>query len=722
LDVKKDILWRVYLVFLGIVVFSMVILGRVFVIQRVQGHYWKSLSDSLHLEYRELDAERGTIYSEDGSMLSTSIPYFDVHVDFGADGLREKNGRRFHSNVDSLSMALASLFGDQSATAYRKELSAAYHNKERYYLLHKNISFHEYQLLRDFPLVRQGKNKSGFIFDDLDKRLTPFGLLANRTIGLSREYVGGDGKMVSQNVGLERTYDTLLKGQNGKRLVRRISGGAFVPIDGSEIEPENGKDLLTTIDVNMQDIAETALMKMMVGNEAEHGTCIVMEVKTGKIKAMANLGRQTDGSYYEDFNYAITKSEPGSTFKLVTMLSVLEDRFVGLSNNVNLEGGVWQVAGRTVYDSEKHGRTNVTVKQAFELSSNVGMAKLVTAYYSGKPQAFLDHMHKLRLDTLTGIDLLGETRPVIPNPKSRYWSAPTLPWMGFGYNVAVTPLHTLMVYNAVANDGKMMKPYLVNAVLKDGKVMRQVDPVTLVNGICSPQTLSMLKECLRGVVIEGTASKLNTPYYSFSGKTGTALVANGTRGYADHIYQSSFAGYFPSENPEYSCIVVIKNKPFAKKFYGADVAGPVFREVADRLYSLNADQLPIYQAVSKPDSSSFMWAGWKADFGEVYGMTSRNLRDSAGDSRWALLTNRSFRPTAEALPVVSRQMPGVKGMGLRDALYLLENMNLKVVPRGKGRVRNQSIAPGTAVSKGQTVYLDMGDVPTENDKRTNTKK
>ncbi len=722
MEVKKDILWRVYLVFLGIVVFSLVVLGRVFYIQQVQGHYWKGLSDSLHLEYRELDAERGTIYSEDGSMLSTSIPYFDIHIDFGADGLREKNGKRFHEKVDSLSVALSSLFGDQNASAYRKELVSAYRNKDRYFQLRKNVSFRQYQLLRDFPLIRQGRNKSGFIFEGHDKRLTPFGLLANRTIGLSREYMDSEGRLVSKNVGLEKTYDTLLKGTDGKRLVRRISGGAFVPIEGSEIDPENGKDLLTTIDVNIQDIAEDALMKMMVANEAEHGTCMVMEVKTGKIKAIANLGRQSDGGYYEDLNYAITKSEPGSTFKLVTMLSVLEDHFVNLSNNVNLEGGTWKVAGRTVYDSEKHGRTNVTVKQAFELSSNVGMAKLVTAYYSGKPQAFIDHMHRLRLDTLTGIDLLGESHPVIPNPKSKYWSAPTLPWMGFGYNVAVTPLQTLMIYNAVANHGKLMRPYLVNAVLKDGNIVRKVEPVTLVDSICSPQTLAALQECLRGVVIEGTAAKLNTPYYSIAGKTGTALVANGTRGYADHIYQSSFAGYFPAEDPKYSCIVVIKNKPFAQKFYGAEVAGPVFREIADRLYSISIDGLPIYQTVIKNDSSSFVWSGWKADFKKVYGSTSGGLRDSTGDKPWTFLINRSFKPVAQPLPVENHHMPGVKGMGMKDALFLLENMDLKVVARGRGKVRSQSISPGTEISKGQTVYLDMGAFSAESEKRALAKK
>ena len=518
MDVKKDILWRVYLIFLGIVVFSVAIIGKAVYIQQAEGTYWKSMSDSLHLEYRELDAERGTIYSEDGSMLSTSIPYFDIRIDFAADGLRDKNGKRFRENLDSLSIYLAQTFADQSAAAYKKELQAAYRNKERYYLLQKNISFRDYQTVRNFPLVRLGRNKSGFIFEDKEKRLTPFGLLANRTIGLSREYVGTDGKMVNKNVGLEKTYDTLLRGENGQRLVRRISGGAFVPIEGSEIEPENGRDVITTIDVNIQDITENALMKMMVENECETGTAIVMEVKTGKIKAIANLGRQKDGSYMEDLNYAITKSEPGSTFKLMTMLTVLEDKKVRLTDMVNLEGGVWKTAGRTVYDSEKHGRTNVTVKQAFELSSNVGMAKLITAYYSGRPYQYLDHLHRLQLDTATGIDLLGESKPIIPNPKSRFWSAPTLPWMGFGYNVSLTPLHTLTVYNAVANNGKMMKPYLVSAIMKDGKPEKSFEPKVKIEKICSDETLKQLRECLEGVVLEGTAKSLQNPYYTFCRK------------------------------------------------------------------------------------------------------------------------------------------------------------------------------------------------------------
>ena len=665
------------------------------------------MSDSLHLEYRELDAERGTIFSEDGAMLSTSIPYFDIRIDFGAEGLRDKSGKRFRENLDSLCFGLANVFGDKTAGAYRKELQAAYKNKERYYLLQKNISFREYQTVRDLPLVRLGRNKSGFIFEDKEKRLTPFGLLANRTIGLSREWVGANGKMVSKNVGLEKTYDTLLRGDNGQRLVRRISGGAFVPIEGSEIEPENGHDIVTTIDVNIQDITETALMKIMTENECETGTAIVMEVKTGKIKAIANLGRQKDGSYMEDLNYAITKSEPGSTFKLMTMLTVLEDKKVKLNDMVNLEGGVWKTAGRTVYDSEKHGRTVVTVKQAFELSSNVGMAKLMVAYYSGRPSQYLNHLHRLQLDTATGIDLLGESRPIIPNPKSKFWSAPTLPWMGFGYNVSLTPLHTLTVYNAVANNGVMMKPYLVNAIVKDGQPVKSFSPTVKIEKICSDETLSQLKECLEGVVIEGTAKTMQSPYYAIAGKTGTALVANGTRGYTDHIYQSSFAGYFPADNPQYSCIVVIRNKPFAHKYYGALIAGPVFKEIADKLYAANINALPVYAVAPVKDSTLFLWSGWRQDFNSVFKKMNVPYHDSTSGSRWSYVQKEDNQVTARRMSTTKQSMPNVKGMGLKDAVYLLENMKLKVVARGAGKVSQQSLVAGTGIANGQTIYLDL---------------
>ena len=701
MEIKKDILWRVYLSFIGIAVLGILVVGKAFYIQQFQGKYWKSLSDSLHLEYRELDAERGTIYSEDGAMLSTSLPYFDIHIDFAADGLREKGGKRFKDNIDSLSYSLAALFNDQSTKDYKKQLQSAYKNKDRYFLLKRKISFQQYKSMRAFPLVRQGRNRSGFIVEEKDKRINPFRLLANRTIGLSRDDS-------TRNVGLERTYDSLLKGTTGKRLVRRISGGAFVPIEGSEIEPENGKDIITTIDVNIQDIAENALMREMVANDCDHGTCIVMEVKTGKIKAIANLGRGTNGEYFEDLNYALMKSEPGSTFKLVTLLSALEDGYVRLSDMVDIEGGTWQVAGRTVYDAEQRGLTNVTIKEAFEHSSNVGMAKVVYANYSRKPQQFINHLHDLRLDTLSGVNLDGESRPVIYNPKSKNWSATTLPWMGFGYNISISPLQTLMVYNAVANNGTMVKPYLVNKIVKDGQTVKSFETVVLKNKICSDRTLALLKECLQGVVTDGTAKgAFIGAAYQAAGKTGTALVANGSRGYTDPIYQSSFAGYFPANDPQYSIIVVIKNKPYAVQWMGAKVAGPVFREVADKLFAASEDQQKRFNPAPVNDSAKYFYSGYNRDMENICRYLDLNFTDSAA-SKWSFLrTNDDYKAVMRPLAVNQKTMPNVVGMGLKDAIYLLENMDLKIVAKGRGKINTQSMTAGTPIKKGQTVILEL---------------
>jgi cell division protein FtsI (penicillin-binding protein 3) len=701
----------VYLCFIGIVVFSVIILMRAVYIQQIQGTHWINEAKKDQQKFVEIDAERGTIYSEDGSMLSTSIPFFNIYIDFMAQGLREKNGKRFRDNVDSLSISLADFFKDRSATEYRQMLQQGYRKTERYFLFKRDLSFAQYKVLRTMPLIRQGRDKSGFIAEVKDKRRNPFGLLANRTIGLSREYIDSDGKMKNTNVGLEKTYDTVLKGETGKRLMRKVAAGVFVPVDGSEIEPQNGKDIITTLDVNIQDIAETALHKVLAANECEYGTCLVMEVKTGKIKAIANLGRRSDGTYWEDMNYAIRASEPGSTFKLATMLALLEDKYIALNHRVNLEGGTWQVNGRTVYDSENHGY-DVSVKEAFEMSSNVGMAKLVMAYYSKKPTQFVDHLKKMRFHEYSGIDLLGETTPIVKTPKSKTWSATSLPWMSFGYEVLVSPLQTLMLYNTIANDGKMMKPYLVNAVKENGLVVRENHPEVLEEAVCSEQTLRLLQECLKGVCNDphGTGFSLfkGAPY-KVAGKTGTSLIANGNRGYADHIYQSSFAGYFPADNPQYSCIVVVKNKPFAPVYYGAKIAGPVFKELADKLYALNADKdrkapqtIPV-----KKDSSYYLYAGAAEDMQQVMSTLQWKYRDSAGAHEWTRLYAANYEPVLNGQPVSKKNMPDVRGMGLKDALFLLENMQAKVIVRGRGKVKTQSVTPGAAFAKNQPVIIEL---------------
>ncbi|MBA4196406.1 MAG: peptidoglycan glycosyltransferase [Chitinophaga sp.] len=700
MDVKRDILWRVYLSYILVAVVGIFIIGKAAYIQQVQGSHWRSMSDSLHERIQEIDAERGTIFSEDGQMLSTSIPQFDVLIDFAADGLREKNGKRFKENIDSLSLCLANLFKDNSAATYKKILQEGYNTKDRNFLLRKKITYVAYQEINKFPLVRQGKYKSGFKFEQKDIRLNPYQNLAFRTIGLARD---------SFKVGLEMAYDSVLKGRSGSRLVRYIAGGVSIPVeDALETEAENGKDIITTLDVFVQEVTENALMKMMVANEAEHGCAIVMETKTGKVKAIANLGKGSDGAYHEDFNYAINPTEPGSTFKLATMIALLEDKKITLNNIVNLEGGTWKINGQTVFDSEQHGRYDVTVKQAFELSSNVGMAKLAYANYGSNPHQFIRHLHQVHMDTITGIDLTGERNSIIYKPGSKYWSATTLPWMAFGYNIAVTPLQTITMYNAVANNGTMMKPFLVKAVTEQGTLIKEMQPKVLIDKICSDATLKQLKECLEGVCIEGTAAKLfkDTPY-KVAGKTGTALVANGNKGYADEIYQSSFAGYFPAENPQYTCLVVIKNKPHAIKRHGADVAGPVFKEIADRLYTTRVIQNNSKPNNAKTDSSIFRYAGYKTDVKQVMQSLSVKYKDSSTPANdWTDITAAKGNVTVNNRNIETNKMPSLKGMGLKDAVSICENdLGLRINIKGKGKVTEQSIAAGIPVAKGQVINL-----------------
>ena len=654
----------------------------------------------------DINAERGTIYSEDGNMLSTSIPVFDVYVDFGADGLTEKNGKRFYNNLDSLSISLAGLFKDASVANYRKLLVTAYKNQDRYYALKKKISFEEYMALRNFPLVKQGRNKSGFIIDVRDNRVNPYVLLGNRTIGLSR----GD---TSKNVGLERSYDSVLKGQTGSRLMRYMAG-AYVPVDGAEIEPENGKDIITTIDTYMQDVAENALMKMMVENNSLHGTCIVMETKTGKIKAIANLGRRPDGDYIEDYNYGLgRRTEPGSVFKLATLIALLEDKYVDTSSMVDCEGGIKSFYGLRIKDSHL-GVGLLTVKEAFASSSNVAFAKMADEYYHNQPTKFYNHLHRLRLDIPTGIDIVGAAKPYIKKPSSKYWTKTTIPFMAHGYEELVTPLQLLMLYNAVANNGKMMQPYLVNSINEMGVEIKSFTPKVLLEKICSDETLGKLKDCLLSVVESehGTGHALESDVYRFAGKTGTAVTAMDNRGYnkGAKIYQSAFMGYFPAQDPQYTIAVVIQNGSESKLAYGGVVSGPVFKEVADKIYAEKIGSQSLDQIHVGVDSGVSRFYGLKTDLDKILNMFSYPSTDSATAGSWrstTLLNNQANLNTAYDSGASVNRVPDVTGLGLKDALYLLENMGLKVEAKGKGKVTYQSIAQNTGFHKGQSINLQL---------------
>jgi cell division protein FtsI (penicillin-binding protein 3) len=697
----------VYLCFLGIILLGAVVIGRAFYIQQVEGSYWKSMGDSLHLKYVPLIAERGTIFSEDGNMLSTSIPIFDVYVDFGADGLREKNGRRFKEHLDSLSFCMANLFGDKKKSEYKKEMQAAYKNRDRYYPLKKKISFVEYAQLREFPLVRLGRNKSGFIIDPRDKRINPYVLLANRTIGLSRE----NPKL---NVGLEQSYDSLLRGSPGQRLMRYIAG-AYMPVEGAEVEPENGKDIITTLDTYIQDVAQVALMRMMVGNNSLHGTAIVMETATGKIKAIANLGKQADGSYAEDLNYGIGKAtEPGSIFKLATLLSLFEDKYVNKETIVDCEGGAKLFYGLRIKDAHM-GIGAITVKDAFLRSSNVAFAKLAEQFYHNDPTRFVDHLHRLRLDTITGVDITASSgKPTIKRPTNRSWSRTTIPYMAHGYEELVTPLHMLMLYNAVANNGTMMKPYLVKAVTEYGVNVRTTKPQVLVDKICSDETLKQLKECLEAVVdsAHGTGHKvLFDSAYSIAGKTGTAVTALDNRGYnkGNKIYQASFIGYFPAQQPRYTVAVVIQNSNQSRFIYGADVSGKVFKEISDKIYARYLSNKKFIAPLA-PDTMKYNYYGMKNELNAISGGLDLAITDSATGGSWrqmVLQHNQAMMNLPVSTQSAAQVMPSVIGMGLKDAVYLMENKGLRVVASGRGRVSNQSLVAGTRFSKGQTVTISL---------------
>ena len=703
MDVKRDILWRVYLSFILIVLVCILIIGKAFYIQQVQGKYWRSLSDSLHQRIIEIPAARGTIYSEDGQMLSTNIPQFDIYIDFRVSPLHEKSGLLFRTHIDSLSLSLADLFKDKSAEKYKEELTQAYEASVGNYELRKKITYREYLQLVKFPLFKLGRYKSGMIAEEKNIRLNPYENIGYRTIGLARD---------ENKVGLEKSYDTVLNGRNGRQLVRAIAGGVTVPVQEGEFEiaPETGKDIVSTIDVFIQEVTEKALMNMMLKNEAQTGVAIVMEVKTGKIKAIANLGKVGEGKYAEDLNYAITPTEPGSTFKLVTLLSALEDGKVNLNSRVNLEGGTWKVAGQTVYDSEKHGKFDASVLEAFEESSNVGMAKIAMAHYSNNVNVYFKHLTKLRLDSTSGIDLVGERQPRLVKPGSRLWGPTTLPWMAFGYNIEITPLQTLNLYNSIANNGVMMRPYLVNSIQEEGKKIKSFYPTVYNAQLCKPSTVKDLRTALEGVCINGTAKKLfANSLYKVAGKTGTAKVANGNKGYGEGIFQSSFAGYFPADNPQYTIVVIIKNKPHAANFYGASVAGPVFKEIADRLYSTYIqNKLDIAPVFGVKDSSLFNYSISKISLQTIAKQLSIPYQDSTiASNNWIQLQGKGKNLKAATQVLSDTTMPNMTGMKLQDALWLCEKKGLLVKCVGKGKVVKQSIAQGETIIKGQQIQIDL---------------
>lgn len=687
-----------YLTYGLMCLFAFAIVGRVAQIQFWQGKEWKAKAEDQTTAFRTIEAARGNIFAADGSLLATSKPIYEIRWDASVPSLTDEY---FNDHIDQLSRQLANLFKDKSSQAYKRELTQARNNKSQYYLIKRKVDHKQLKEVKTFEIFKRGQYKGGFIYHQRNRRAKPFKHLAARTIGYHRDKSG---------VGLEDAYSTELSGVGGKRLMQKIAGGNWKPInDSNEVEPEDGSDLITTIDINIQDVAEHALLMQLDKHGAHHGCAVLMEVQTGDIKAIANLTLQDNGKYGETYNHAVgSATEPGSTFKLASMICLLEDGFVDITDSIDIEGGIKKYYTETMRDSKTGVYDKITVAKAFEISSNVGISKLINRHYQAKPSKLVDRLKEMRLNQPLGIEIKGEGQPFIASPEDDSWSGISLPWMSIGYEVLLTPMQTLTFYNAIANNGVMVKPKLVKAIRKHGKIEKEFDTEVLHKKICSQKTIDKVKSLLEGVVEHGTARNLKHANYKIAGKTGTAQIAKDGNYQADKTYQASFVGYFPAENPRYTCIVVV-DSPTKSVYYGNLVAGPIFKEISDKVYSTQvnmldevkvdpelADHLIPYSKVSE-----------KIDLMRTFSELNICSKVKDPDAKWVLATASNDTVQISEREVIENLIPRVVGMGAMDALFLLENAGLKVQMIGSGVVRRQSVLPGTRVTTGREIILHL---------------
>lgn len=700
MNVKKNILVRVYVSFLCVGALALAVVVRMVQIQTVEAPALRALADSTQTKFVNIDAIRGNIYAADGSLLSTSIPIYELRMDMKVESMTDKF---FNANVDSLAWCLATYFKDKTKAQYKIELKNARAKKSRYHFIKRGLTHNQVKDIKQFPIFRLGKYKGGLIIIEDSRRIQPFGKLAFRTIGYTREDV--------KPVGLEGAFNSYLSGTAGMRLMQKSAGGIYIPVNqDNEIDPQDGKDIFTTLNVNFQDITEDALEKVLVENDAEHGCAVVMEVATGHIKAIANLTRRSEGVYAEQYNYAIGESmEPGSTFKLVSVMSLLEHGKATPETRFDTEGGKTRFFDRIMRDS-KGGHGIVTLREGFEISSNVVISKAVYQSYARQPSQFTDFIKSLKLDQPLGLPISGEGKPKIKTPDQQDWYGTSLPWMSIGYELRMTPLQTLTIYNAVANNGVMVKPMFVTEIRETGKPVKTWNTEIINKQICSPNTLAMVRQMMEGVVDSGTATNIKNDLYKIAGKTGTALVANQHGSYRQqNLYQASFAGYFPANKPMYSIIVVINN-PSKGAYYGSAVAAPVFKEIADKIYAWKSSTHS-YLAAFTPESDPMPVAGGinQEHLSTLTAMYKNKpgIQVRPAEDIWVKPVVKSSTLQTQDIELKTQTVPDVRGMALADAVYLLENNGLTVRFSGKGKVAVQSLAPGTVYRTRQTIQLRL---------------
>lgn len=701
---------RFGIIYFLIVVLALVVSGSILKIQNVKTERWKEIARDIKENTAEIPAMRGNICADDGSILATSIPYYEIRLDLQAPKIIDV----FSKDADLFATEMSNFFGGSKSrflSRLRTEFKEGKGN--RWFLIdEKRLNYNELQQFKKLSSLNNRIFGSGLIVITENNRILPHGELASRTIGnLNKGVFGG----VHGNIGytgIEGMQESYLAGENGKALKRNFSGRWInMPL----VEPKDGSDIITTINVNLQDYAQNALMRQMEKSLAAWGTAVVMEVSTGDIKAIANIGRKKDGTYAETYNYAFGHagcSEPGSTFKLMSLMVAMDHGYVDTCDVFDTGNGVWEVMGQKIYDSDyRHGgHGEISMKRIFELSSNVGTAKIITQFYTGKEKEFIDRIYKFGLNKPLGLGIMGEGIPYIKYPGDKDWWGPSLAWISHGYEIKLTPLQTLTFYNAVANDGKMVKPRFVREIRENGILTRSFRTEVINPSICSKQTLSKARDMLRGVCKNGTGKSLQSPYYELAGKTGTAVIAYDNEGYlkgGKKNYQASFAGFFPADNPKYSCIVVIVG-PQQGGYYGGSVAGPVFKEVADKVYSTflePKDSIPL-----KPVTAPFVKPGYADELIRVASELPLGIISSKTTSELVDVISENEKLKLDNVIVQQGTTPDVKGMGATDALYLLENAGLRVKMNGFGQVISQSIDSGVPYTAGETITLELAMV------------
>lgn len=702
IDPKNDVLWRAFLVYFIVVAVGIWAILAIVHIQVKEKDELLEQASKRELKIRDEKAHRGNVISKNGTLLATSVPRYSIYFDPVS-----VKPEVFDRDVTQLADSLSRLLKNKSKQQYVSYLKDARAKKKRYVKIANKISVADYKRMQKFPIFREGKNKGGFISERSYVRELPYGELAARTIGYVRE---------EENifVGLEGAYNESLKGSDGKQLVRRINGNFWMPMPSSEnVEPVNGDDVYTSIDIEIQDVAENALKKCLIENDALQGCVVLMDVKSGFVEVMASLSyNEKKNEYEEAYNFALRHNvEPGSTFKAITMCALLEDNpNLNIDSKLQLGTTDYKVFyRRTMRDShrvtDEQGYT--TIRNAFEQSSNIAFATLVEDAFLSNPQRYIDLIYKTKINEPLNLDIKGEAKPDIKTTSDKRWSKLSLPWMSIGYEVMMTPIQILTFYNAIANDGVMVKPQFVREIRHGNEVKHTFDTIVINERIASERTIETLQTLLEGVVQNGTAKNMSKLGFSVAGKTGTAQISQGSAGYNKKNYTATFVGYFPADNPKYSCIIVVSN-PRGKRYYGSSVSGPVFKELAEKVYATRlgiVDEKGEYQA----DCNSFTSASmvYFNDFLDYCNMENISFVDNVEDNEWVSVKQSDDDIFVNTVEFEENIVPDVKGMNITDAVFLLESMGWKVKFEGYGKVKTQSVKAGAELRKGSVINLTL---------------